>query len=257
MQSIPMAWLTASGTQTGTQHQQQKLPCQDHLYHREHNGTLAAALADGAGSAARGGEGARLAARTIVRSLLTQEPVSLDGTRAALTQAAEAARRSVQEKALSSREEIQEYHTTLLAVIHTGNILGTLQIGDGVIITASPGGDARMLHQPQQGRYPNETNFLTGKDFRSRMKVSAQEAQDTDRVFMTSDGMQRLVLDYPPGAEPIPHQEFFRRLFDWLESQKSHQDAGKEVLRLLQSPRVRDRTQDDTSILAAILRENR
>ena len=257
MRSQPMGWFITSATQTGTQHQQQGHTCQDHLHHHTQGGILAATLADGAGSATRGGEGARLAAQTMTRALSAQRPETPDETREVLEQAAEKTRRAIQMKAQEAGADIQEYHTTLLAVVHTGRILGTLQIGDGAIITASPRGDARLVHQPQQGRYPNETNFLTGSAFQSHTMISAQEAGDTDRVFLTSDGLQRLVLDYRPGTGPVPHQEFFRRLFGWLEGQTNCRKARQEMQGLLQSYKVTDKTQDDTSILAAVLKEDR
>ena len=249
-----MPWLIAAAAQAGLLHQKQADLCQDHIYHRQNGNTMTAALADGAGSAPRGSEGACVAAQTAARFLYAQAPTTPDETREVLVKAAEAARGAIEKKARCSGAELHEYHTTLLAVIHTGGLLGSLQIGDGVTIAASPEGEARLIHQPQQGRYANETSFLTDQDFRQRLMISAEEAGRNDRIFLTSDGMQRLVLEYQPGTTPAPYREFFQKLFGWLEKQQDPGQARESIIRLLKSPRVTSRTRDDTSIIAAMLK---
>ena len=66
--------------------------------------------------------------------------------------------------------------------------------------------------------------------------------------------MQRLAFEYQPEATPAPYREFFQKLFGWLEKQQDPGQAQKSIIRLLNSPRVTNRTQDDTSIITAMLK---
>lgn len=156
----------------------------------EKEGVLMLAVADGAGSARFGHQGAR---RAVTGALM----------RMAQTAESEDAAASLEEWAASALSEIasrrrrgaaiSDYATTLLAVRLQGSELHALQIGDGAIVVRDASGAWRTLFEPQRGAYANETWFVTSErpDLVQTCIVAAPAA-----LALFTDGLEPLILDH-------------------------------------------------------------
>ena len=257
-------WTVASATRQGTSHEKFGTPCQDAVHHER--GTLlrtgqsfvTAALADGAGSSAHAKQAAEIAAREAARKARELlEASNGDGeqeTKKALKGAFNAARKGIEETAAKDGCPISWYHTTLLLVIHTGDLLGTAHIGDGGIIRRDRAGKYELLSAPEQGEYANETRFITDPNLGEAWRMTTTPGGAGDQVALFSDGVQRIVLDYADG-HPKPHEPFWNGIFGWLETRKGSDQATKELEEFVQSKAVSSRTQDDVSLVLVELKE--
>jgi hypothetical protein len=73
------------------------------------------------------------------------------------------------------------------------------------------------------------------------------------QVAVLSDGLQMVALQMPSRE---PHPGFFTPLFRYLETQRDGLQASEAVAAFLGSARVRERTDDDiTLILASLVAE--
>lgn len=215
---------------------------------------LVAAIGDGAGSAPLadlGAEAATSAFVEAVRSGVQEGYVSIgvlaDG-------AIQAARNSLQAKALEHGANIRDLATTLLAVVLTPSDGVAVQIGDGVIVSREEN-DWTLVIAPQHGEFVNTTRFLTDDDYTSAIVVQPLSPKTIDLV-MLSDGLERLALD-------LPANTVFRPFFDGLLASilpvqcigESSELSG-DLEKFLGSERVSSRTDDDVSIVLATRRDH-
>jgi hypothetical protein len=253
------AWVWAAARATGTSHLTQGLPCQDSFACRVWQGSdgipvLVAALADGAGSAARADMGSTLATTLFVDMVCEalEDRGSIDGFAAMLRHAIGETRLALQLKAGRDGRAADDYASTFLAAIlsPTGGVVG--QIGDGAAVISDAESGWRPVHWPDHGEYANTTNFLTQADALDTLRVAAFEAP-VKRLAMFSDGLERLVLDFRNRAA---HAPFFDGIFRWLSRGVGSgycAQTSESLSALLASDRVNARTDDDKSILCAAL----
>src|SRR5207245_2561888 len=180
------------------------------------NGSLVAAVSDGAGSAPRAEVGAEIAVQAVASRLRRhlEEP---DGPAlvVALQDAALYARAAILARAEEDGEEATSYAATLLALVDTPDGGAALQIGDGVIVVGGGADGWRWMFWPERGEYANITRFLTDDDAPDRLRVAEFPESPTDIAIMT-DGLQSLALDY---AGESVHEPFFRGMFHLLYGQ--------------------------------------
>ena len=69
-------------------------------------------------------------------------------------------------------------------------------------------------------------------------------------VAVISDGLQMLALKMPRG---VPHEPFFSPLFRFVAEVDDEAVAAEQLESFLRSQRVRDRTDDDLTLLLAAL----
>ncbi|HEY2667452.1 MAG TPA: PP2C family serine/threonine-protein phosphatase [Actinomycetota bacterium] len=245
-------WRFAAAQATGTSHLRTGSPCQDRLACSVlANGSLAAAVSDGAGSASRAEVGAEIAVQAVVKRLRRhlEEP---DGPAltCALQDAALYARAAIIARAEEDGEEAGSYAATLLALIGTPDGGAALQIGDGVMVVGGEVGGWRWLFWPERGEYANTTRFLTDDDAPDRIRVAEFPESPTDIAIMT-DGLQSLALDY---AGESVHEPFFRGMFQPLHASSGSGELPALSVSLeefLSSDRVRSRTDDDVALILA------
>ncbi len=210
---------------------------------------LVVACADGAGSAALGRDGARVAVEALVDLVrgdlergLAVRAIELAhmlawyrGARARLEAAA--ARRGAGLRDLAC--------TALAAVVGPGeSAFG--QVGDGAIVALD--GDAyRPVFWPQTGEYANATNFLTGDGFERALAFAALD-HEVDELAVFTDGLQTLALRL---AEHRAHGPFFEPLFRTLRAAADVEALRDPLRAFLDSPRVNERTDDDKTLVLA------
>lgn len=244
------AWRFAAGFATGAAHQRRGEAGQDRWACRQYpDGTLVAAVADGAGSALHGGEGAELAVHAVLEAYgQSAEEAMDDRLRAAVL----AARAAVLATAAAREQPPRSFASTLLAVVLGPAEGAAAQLGDGAILLGDADDAWDVVCWPQKGEYANTTFFLTDADAPNRLVVKPLPATVTDVALLT-DGLEALALHF---AEAVVFRPFITRMLAPLRA--ATPDAAGEVPALsaalaqfLASPAVQARTDDDTTLLLA------
>ncbi|AOY94383.1 hypothetical protein BKK79_20695 [Cupriavidus sp. USMAA2-4] len=250
-----MGWRVFSASATGKTHLDQGLPCQDASAHAVVGEILVAAVCDGAGSARYSQAGAEFFARSTVHALATRlrQGEELPELEPALFEQAIAAvigrvREALQEIAIAAGAGLDDYATTVVGVVADPRGGGFFHIGDGVGVAcsrlAAAGPDISL---PLNGEYANETFFVTGPDWRRRLRTTAIR-QDPSSVLLMSDGSMPFAMCkgnsglYGPFIEPV--ERFLR------QAPSGH--AGCQALAAtLADPRTHAITGDDKTLLIA------
>lgn len=247
------AWSVVATAVRGKGHEKTGQPCQDAVAFRlETGGVLLAAVADGAGSAKLGEVGSEIAARTALDFLAgafppPNGPADDAGAKGLLRSALEAALKAVSAEAAARQVRPGDLATTLLLCVASPDRLLGAQVGDGAVVFAGADGALKTLTRPAAGEYLNETVFLTSADALGRAQFEVWTGR-SNQLALFSDGLQMLALKMPDAQ---PHAPFFQPLFAWFARNPDPGHARADLERLLRSPRVSDRTDDDLTLLLA------
>lgn len=244
-------WRVLGASVAGTSHRRHEVPCQDaHAYRIMPDGALLVAVADGAGSAARAEEGARLAVERAVGRLAAalSPPASDADWFEAMHGAFTAAREALEEAALGAGEDLGDYAATLTCAVATADCLVVGQIGDGVAVARGGAGALFTTIRPRRGEYANETRFLTMPGALGQVEV-AVFPRPVGALAVTTDGLLRLAVTLP-GYEP--HPPFFRPLLAFAAEVEEIAAAEAELAAFLASDRVGARTDDDKTLVLAV-----
>lgn len=236
------------GRVTGASHERRRQSCQDSCRAESEGGVFFAVVADGAGSAPHGAQGAQIAVNAVYRQF--QKDAGMTDIIKCVSDGAREARDKITGTARDKARPVAEYATTLLVVALGPSGGAALQIGDGLIAyrTADSGWAAFM--PPQHGEYANTTRFLTD----ATSEIDAQEICPRNRIVsiaVMSDGLERLAM--VTATEEI-HAPFLDRLSSPLIAIPHvgrQTGLSKRLEAFLQSDRVRSRTDDDLSIVVA------
>jgi hypothetical protein len=228
-----IGWSVAKALRVGATHQE----CQDAVdFKLGPNGALLGALADGAGSAVLGAEGAEIAVRIALASLQEGLP---------LKEVFETAHRAIVNRAEEAGQSPRDYACTLMVARLTETTSEFGQIGDGVIVVRTEDGWKSVLASPQLENI-NTTDFLTQPDWATHVLFASHSAMD--ELLLTSDGLSALIVR-PTGEG---HAPFFQRVFDGLPRDGGQHEGFSQWLHtMLGSQFVTSRSDDDTSILVA------
>ncbi|MFH1893789.1 MAG: PP2C family serine/threonine-protein phosphatase [Candidatus Zixiibacteriota bacterium] len=244
-------WRVSGASVIGTNHKRFEIPCQDAFaYQESEGGILLVAVADGAGSKFRSGEGAQHAVETMVTAL--EEGVSsgrvLDDEvrRAIIFDAYERARSCLQK--ISEREEelLSAFATTLTCVLAASEWISVGQVGDGVVVYATTHDKYKTAIKPQKGEYANATYFLSDPGALSRVEVHHVN-QPVEFVAVMTDGLLRLATLRP---DYTPYEKFFQPVKTFLlDDGVSEKDS--RLADFLDSERVCSLTDDDKTLVIA------
>jgi hypothetical protein len=230
----------------GVSHRRVGKPGQDaHCWTIDGSGRLVAAVADGAGSAPLGGEGAECAARVAVEAVVAMLEAGGRNPRDILRRSVGAARAALAEDATERRVPVNDLATTLIVVIATRQMVAVAQIGDGFAVALDDDEELAGYSVPQGGEFANETVFLTGRNAVANAEITLWKGPISG-IAMSSDGLERLALQFP---QKEPYRPFFDGIFRYCAE---HPEAAHQQLsRLLNSTRVAQRTADDLTLLVA------
>jgi len=208
-------------------------------------------VADGAGSAAKGGEGAELAIQAAADFLADKVTHGEFGLSDALaTELVVAVRERIYAKAEADGMKARDFACTFLGVLSSS--LGTLvlQIGDGGVVL-DVGAGLEVAVEPMSGEYANMTHFVTDEDAINVLATKTYP-EPAVRVAAFSDGLQRLALNM---AVSTPHEPFFQPFFAGLAKATAEQEDQLQglLVKFLGSPAVNERTDDDKTLALAIL----
>jgi len=250
-------WIGAAASRRGTAHARRGEARQDAVALRFPGKALVAVVADGAGSAPRGGAGAALACRTLAAAassladrrgtaaLLPCDLAALmEGTHAALAEAAARAGIAVRDLA-----------TTALLVVSDGARTLSAHVGDGAAVARTAEG-WRILSWPETGAHAGTTRFLT--EAPPAVRTACIDVPVT-AVALLTDGLERLVLDL---ARCTPHPPFFDMIAEPLDrlADDPATPSGRDrplsaaLARYLDGERVNERTDDDRTLAVAVRR---
>jgi hypothetical protein len=271
-------WQIAAASVCGTSHQRHGVPCQDaQAWDVLPSGAIVMAVADGAGSAVHSDRGSSIAVQVatefwrdradeLLAGLHQQsEDDPLDGDEpreemdrdsaftpmSPLQTSAQAmldcVLQAISRAADQENWSIADLATTLVVVIANDQTAIALQVGDGVAIVNDTTDQAIALTIPRNGEYANETIFVTSPAARDTLQIATWKGELTHLAVMT-DGLQRLALSFP---QALPHQPFFRPLFQFIAQATDRDLACRKLETFLASPRVTDRADDDLTLLLA------
>ncbi|WP_188054664.1 MULTISPECIES: PP2C family serine/threonine-protein phosphatase [unclassified Sphingosinithalassobacter] len=252
-------WRMAGTSVAGARHAEAGEPGQDrHRLHATRSGALIAVASDGAGSAARGAEGAAMLCERIVARLELYFDAGFvkPCSRATLTGACRAVRRAVGEAraavaAAGADEglELAAFHATLVGAVMLPNGGGLFfHIGDGAALAIGAEGARWQLSPPSNGEYADTTYFFTDADWRRHLRFSLIGA-GFDTIFVMTDGVTELALVQRDGVHE-PFMPFFEPIGRYLAA--AGREEGEQALSAtLDSSAARARTPDDKTLLWA------
>ena len=240
-------WRVVGASVAGTSHQKLRQPCQDAAgWALGPERCLIVAVADGAGSAPLGREGAQLAVSTAVGFLSSRRSLGTgDASKNQLVSALEHARSALKSDAENRGVEIRDLATTLILVQATPHYAAALQVGDGSAVVDDSQNGVLGLTKPQAGEYINETVFITAEDAMDWAQTVVHDGSVSGGALF-SDGLQMLGLKMPEGT---PHPPFFDPLLRFVGAATDAEAADKELKSFLASPRVTSQTTDDLTLV--------
>lgn len=215
------------------------------------------AVSDGAGSSRYSQYGSRAACIAGVASLTRQinrNPaiaVKEHLMRSALQRAVRSARRSVIEAAKSSHRapglvNVNEYACTIMLALASARFVGVAHVGDGCVV-AGNGEEWRLLSEPDNGEFANETRFLTNP--RNLPRVTVSSGSDISCVAVITDGLQDVALS----RGEAPFDRFWTPLYRALT--RSSPPAPHAVLdTLLRKVADAGKATDDCTIAVCVRR---
>lgn len=249
-------WKIAQAAVEGTSHIASGSPCQDECFadNVQISGEdyLIGIIADGAGSALRGGRGASLACEVLLRNIestLTKKHISRIEHPDVETFVLQT-RSALNIEAGSQHLSIRDYACTLLCSIVSSERAIFFQVGDGAIIASKENIFGVVFH-PDNGEYVNMTNFITQEDVLEHLSVEISDCSNFSSISMFTDGLQGLAINL---ASMVPHVPFFEPMLKTLKqySEDNEVDFNAKLMQFLQSENINSRTDDDKTLILAI-----
>jgi hypothetical protein len=251
-------WRYVAASVIGTSHERTGGTCQDasgcQIYASPAGEkVLAAAVADGAGSAACGGEGAARTSRALLDlirehldSAKTVEQVTSDTVRGWIT----TIQNLLEEEAKALSRERRDFACTILGLLVSESCAACLQVGDGVIVLADSEEHAYgHVFWPDRGEYANTTHFVTEDDAIEHLQFESINRRVVEAALLT-DGLQAIALNY---QQRTAHEPFFKGLFAPLRTAEEgcSRELSESLAAFLASPRVNEKTDDDKTLVLA------
>ena len=235
-----MTWRVLGASVRGTRHVREGTPCQDaHAWRVLPGGSVALAVADGAGSAAHAEAGAAAAVHAAIQCLASGGEPGLD-------QALAAALAAVEEEAVRRGVQPRDLATTLIVAVAGAHGVAAAQVGDGALVVEGADGMC-ALTVPMGGEFVNETIFLTSPGALDEAQRTAWSGEPR-YLAAFSDGLQALALRRP---DHTPHAPFFAPLFRFAGEAEDASTGEAELAAFLAGPRVTARADDDLTLLIA------
>jgi hypothetical protein len=207
-------------------------------------------VADGAGSAPQAAAGSALAVRGAAEAVRSRQAelggdLSDDAWRQVLSDALTAARAAVETEAVLTGAPLQDFASTLILVVARPRVAAAAQIGDGASVLADAGGNLHLLTLPARTEYLNETTFLTSAEGLATAQYQVWRGKVAG-IAALSDGLETLALKL---AEGRAHAPFFTPLFRFVAESTHEAQAAEQFQQFLLSRRVRERTDDDVTLV--------
>ncbi len=242
-----MKWRLLAGREQGTSHLSDNTPCEDYFVAEVINDTLWVFVADGAGSAVCGGQGAEIACETAMALVKSQSIETADEQWA--NDCVSAIQNALTDEAEQSNNSLRDYACTFLGLVVSEDKTLCFQIGDGAIIV-DVGEGLEVPIQPMQGEYANMTHFVSEEKALDNLIIRSFDCS-SQKIAVMTDGLQRLALNL---AENTAHAGFFSPFFQALQTAPVSQNAALQTAleNFLNSEAVNARTDDDKTLVLGI-----
>lgn len=243
-----MAWSWACASAVGSSHLRNNTRCQDTHRCLDVSGTLVAIVSDGAGSAARGGEGAALVCRTLSTELASaiRTGNSLDDE--ALAGIFDRVRDRISHVAVAHGMLMRDFAATAIVIIAATDETIVAHVGDGAAAVRDDDG-WRVASWPDAGEFAGTTFFVTDEGG-AKLRVARLTTPVIELAVLT-DGLERLALSFADGAA---HQPFFEGMMRPLAAKGTSgrsAEVSDALRRYLSSETICARTDDDKTIVLA------
>lgn len=201
-------WRIYAASAIGKGHIDGDLPCQDACGSTFDNERLIAVVCDGAGSVSKSDIGARECVDVICKFLsgiAGASPSCIDQT--VIEQAIESARAHIQLRADDLAVPSRELACTVVGTVLFSDGGYLFHIGDGMAVVELADGST-VLSLPENGEYANETYFVTGDDWRARLRVKSFSGA-IRCVSLMSDGAMSFAVNraktemFGPFIDPV------------------------------------------------------
>lgn len=199
-------------------------------------------LADGAGSARKGREGARLAVATFKACVMANAPNEVNLGPSHMRDWLHATRQAVCD-APRAGETVRDHASTFLAVVLGNKVTLYAQIGDGAIAACEEGRWQPTLW-PERGRYASETRFLA----ETPTATILEHNRSPDAVCLFSDGFEPLAL---VEQERQVAGGLLSHIRTGLSGHLTQRDRNAALSVMLKSAAVQSRLSDDCTLLFA------
>lgn len=232
----------------GSSHRAASLGCDDAHAYFQAEGLLVLAVADGAGSAQFGGEGARIAVEAALGALIDSLGEPVKDWDELLRNAVATARYALKAEAASRECPLSEFAATLLLAVCTPDCLTAAQLGDGAIVARQAGVWERLC-ESQKGEHVNETMFLTVPEPMGYLSTRVQSAADLEAIILLTDGLEPLAFNLREGQ---PHPPFFEALYRFACRDEPITALTAQLCGELHSKAIEARTDDDKTLLMGV-----
>ena len=234
-------WRSSSAYKVGVGHVEAGTPCQDRAVHISKNGVQAIVLADGAGSYEHSHLGAEATAVFVANRLCDQFDELLAMEEEAIV---ENLLVDIQSQlnflALQHDQQLEDFSSTLLFVATKGNQFVSGHVGDGLIVMAE-NGQVHVLSHPENGRFENETYFVTMSDLGTHFRIYKGAVTENTGFAIMSDGVSCSFYSAESGLDPVNLAIIIQHF------QTAAEDTfAKDLDELLEA--LRENTHDDCSI---------
>jgi hypothetical protein len=248
---MSFSWLLRHASVIGTSHMADGSSCQDkHLCRECIDSTgakvLLAVVADGAGSASFGDEGAELLCKMMVEGFSARlaEGIFVGSfERAEMERLLDVFHDTLDELALKRNCSRRDFACTLAGAIVGEKDAVFFQIGDSAIVYLTEDAASYCCpFWPQKGEYENTTVFATGTAAKEHLQF-LMVLKPIRAISLFTDGLLAMALH---NASKQAHSPFFEDVFALVKRNQLN------VADFLQSEFVNRRTDDDKTLILAI-----
>jgi hypothetical protein len=209
-------WLMAAASRRGKMHAHQGIFREDAFGLGYAEGWNFMIVADGGGSRSLARVGSRVAAEVGIEAMiaeaknLAKSGVSIENAcRYILVNGISKAYDAIRKEAQNREKKVDDFGTTYLALAHRPmkeqHLLGTLQVGDGLIAAMFRDHPPQVLADPDVGESASQTLFLTSKPWNEwigRIKVYHLEFEPVMLACMC-DGVSDDLIPYKTNLPPL------------------------------------------------------
>jgi hypothetical protein len=240
----------------GPAHEATGQPCQDFFAIEVCKDWVVAVVSDGAGSADRAADGARIVSHEICGALsgfLNDSSRSgalgadlCSGVEGVLIGGIERARQHCLDEAHAG-QTLRSFHATLVGAVvgNTGGVLFHLGDGGGSAHRRTTTGlETICFSEPENGEYINETFFFTHERWREHLRLTTISGP-VDAVWLMTDGAYELMV--PPKQRQL--REVTEREIDRLVFEEGERSKSDVISAILSSPQATARNDDDKTLV--------
>lgn len=229
------------------------LPCQDAYAHEALSSDFAvAAVADGLGSASKADVGAMVAVQSsveAVKRLTGNKGGNVDLSNIA-KEAIISARSSLETRADEEGCELRDLACTLIVSVINKNRVCVAHIGDGAVVV-EVNGNLELISGPGDSEYANEVTPLTSKEWLESVQVSPV-ISDVNSLAAFTDGCQRAGLRRTEDGYDA-FEGFFSPIFSYAKELTDLKEGSKDIKDLLASQKLGEYSEDDKTLVIAVL----